>query len=932
MRKLLLLIFISMFCAHSSFAQQKTISGKVIDTFNKETLEYATVTVLRASDSVLLGFARTNSEGNFSLKIAEEKKYLVLVSCPGFADYIDAISPSSSPALPLGNIVLFTREKLLTEIMVHQKRGAMIIKGDTTEYIADSFKVDANANVEDLLKKLPGIQVDKNGQVTAQGEKVTKILVDGEEFFSDDPAVVNKNLQAKTIEKVQVFDKKSENAEFTGIDDGEKIKTINLQMKDKYKKGYFGKVALGGGNNGFFENQGMFNYFMGKKKFSVYGIAANTGRIGLSNNDNDKFGGGGNSFYDDESGFSYSYNDNEDEDWGGNYNGQGLPKAWTAGAHFSDKWNKDKHHLSFNYKFNRKNIETVNNTLTQFTLPDSVYYNDKTGNTFSTSDKHGLSALYEWKTDSLSTLKFTANASQTNRNNFNDENTDTKGSAGGLINNSTRRSTNETEIQNIKTSLIWKKRFMKKGRNLLLEADLAQSNSNNDGFLFATNTFFSEGVKDSTTNIDQKKVREIHTESISANATYTEPISKKGFLELKYKFTKNNNFSRQLSYNKNGASDYNLLDTLFSTDYDFDVNTHRAGASMRWVYDKLNFSFGSAVSNTSFLQTDNLFDTQKERNFNNFFPAASVNYKFSQQKSISLSYNGNTQQPTIEQLQPIRQNADPLNISIGNPALRQSFNNSFRFHYNSYKVLKGTYYYASAGTTFTNDAFSTNQTITGSGIRTYQTVNVSGNYNSYFYGGAGYKLQKWDIDYGFNLNITQSRNNNIVNGDKNKNDNNGYGLGGRVSYDKEKKFSISYNPSVNYNQNRSSISQITTAFWTTAQEVNVLVYLPRKFQISTDVTWNVRQRTAAFDRNNNVFQMNAFLTKKFTKKEEIALTLSVYDIFNQNRGYSQYGDGNMVTQQSYNTIRRYGMLSFVWNFTHSPKADATDETQAIEIK
>ncbi|MFA6150076.1 MAG: outer membrane beta-barrel family protein [Chitinophagaceae bacterium] len=933
MKKVLLLILLFLSTIGFSFAQQTKIIGKVVDTFNNEKLEYATITVLRASDSVLLGFARSDGEGNFSLKVKEEKKYLMLITCPGFADYIDVILPKSAE-VNLGEMALFTREKLLSEFVIRQKRGSIIIKGDTTEYIADSFKVDANANVEALLKRLPGLQVDKDGQVTAQGEKVTKILVDGEEFFSDDPAVVNKNLQAKTIDKVQVFDKKSENAEFTGIDDGERIKTINLQLKDKYKKGYFGKIAVGGGTDGFFENQGMFNLFRGKMKFSVYGIAANTGKLGLSSDDNSKFGAGMTTYSDEESGTFFSYNGTGDEeaDWGGKYNGQGLPKAWTAGAHFSDKWNKDKQHINFNYRFNRKNIEIVNNTLTQYTLPDSVYYNDQKSNTFSTSDRHGLTGLYEWTIDTLSTLKLTANAAQTNKNNSSNVNAETRGSAGGTINKSLRKTNNESENKNADVALIWKKRFKKKGRNVLLEADLKQTDNLNNGFLRAENSFFSDGIIDSTVIIDQAKKQQTKASEVGLNVTYTEPISKKGFMELKYKFSNQNNFSRQLSFNKNAANQYADLDTLFSTDYDFDVNTHRAGASFRWVYTKLNFSFGAAASNTSFLQTDNLFQTKKERNFNNFFPSAAFTYKFNKQSNLSLNYRGNTQQPRIEQLQPIRQNLDPLNISIGNPGLRQEFDNSISFRYNSYKVLKGTYYYASGGSTFTKDAISTSENIIESGIRTSQYVNVDGNYSAYIYAGAGYKMKKWNIDYGFNFYAQQGRNNNIINGLKNKNDNNNYTLGGRLSYDKEKKVSVSFNPSVSLNQNKSSISQINTSFWSTSQDVNLLVYLPLKFQINGDLSWNVRQKTAAFDRNNNVFQLNAFLAKKFTKKDEIEVRVSVYDIFNQNLGFYQYGNNNAVTQQSYNTIRRYGLLTFTWNFTGSAKEKPVEENQMFEIK
>src|ERR1044072_2895176 len=225
----LLLLILSSTC---SYAQQCIIKGKVQDTLNNNPLPFAAVTLIHASDSIMETFARSKQDGSFELHAAKGDRDLIMITYPGFADYIYIITAVDGKTKDMGNVPMVTRSHLLTEFVFQQNRGAIKVKGDTIEYVADSFKTKDNATVEDLLKKLPGLQVDKNGQVTAQGEKVQKILVDGEEFFSDDPAVVTKNLQANAIETVQVFDKKSEQAEFTGIDDGEKIKTINLELKE----------------------------------------------------------------------------------------------------------------------------------------------------------------------------------------------------------------------------------------------------------------------------------------------------------------------------------------------------------------------------------------------------------------------------------------------------------------------------------------------------------------------------------------------------------------------------------------------------------------------------------------------------------------------------------------------------------------------------
>nr|MCU0385670.1 hypothetical protein [Flavihumibacter sp.] len=278
---------------------------------------------LLSPDSVLLQHSRTDAKGNFVLKAADGKPFLLLVSYPKFADFLDVVNPVGSE-FNLGKINLIKKSVLLEEVIVSQKIGAIRMKGDTLEFRADSFAVRQGANVEELLKRLPGLQVNQKGEITAQGERVQKVLVDGEEFFSDDPAVVTQNLQADAIEKVQVFDKKSEQATFTGIDDGEKQKTINLTLKEDRKKGYFGKAKLSGGLPDYFENEAMINAFKGKRKLAAYGTMANTGKAGLSWQDNDRFGGGSNMEYNEEDGYFYSFSESDEfNTWGGQYNGEG---------------------------------------------------------------------------------------------------------------------------------------------------------------------------------------------------------------------------------------------------------------------------------------------------------------------------------------------------------------------------------------------------------------------------------------------------------------------------------------------------------------------------------------------------------------------------------------------------------------------------------
>lgn len=278
------LILLSLFFSVASFcciAQSSSITGSVEDTINRKTLPLTSISLLRAKDSVLVHSLRSDNKGEFKITRVAKGEYVIMFTYPAYADYIEKVIVNENENKSLGKIMLTLRSKILEEVLVKSKVTAIRLRGDTTEYTADSFKVREGASVEEMLRKLPGLQVDKDGKITAQGQEVKKVLVDGEEFFGNDPTMATKNLQASAINKVQVFDKKSDQAVFSGIDDGQKTKTINLTMKDDKKKGYFGKLELAGGAGDRWNNTLMLNSFRAKRKLSVYGIMSSTGKTGL---------------------------------------------------------------------------------------------------------------------------------------------------------------------------------------------------------------------------------------------------------------------------------------------------------------------------------------------------------------------------------------------------------------------------------------------------------------------------------------------------------------------------------------------------------------------------------------------------------------------------------------------------------------------------
>ncbi len=928
MRRIILLIT-SFFVFTASSNAQFIVKGVVMDTLNSLPICYSSVVLMRGADSVIETFGRTNVAGMVELKVPKEGKYLLRASSPGFIEFLDVVVVKT-PVTDLGTIPMVSKERMLKEFVFTQQIAAIKIKGDTTEYVADSFRTKENATVEDLLKKLPGIQVDKNGKITAQGEEVKKVLVDGEEFFSDDPKVVTKGLQADALNKVQVYDKKSDQAEFTGIDDGQKTKTINLELKDNKKKGYFGKADAGGGTDGYFENQAMLNAFKGKRQFSAFGIMSNTATAGLSGRDADKFGGGNiNTEINDDGSVMRWYTSDEDDiaGWGGRFQGEGLPKTWTGGLHYADKWNEDKQHFTANYRYALQNLEIAAQTITN----NPLYVQTANKNQFSRVERNTANGMFEWKLDSSTTLKISVDGAKKKLETNSQFNTSTQGTEGNVQNINNRNITSTTNSQFINASALLRKKFAKKGRSLSLDFRENYKESEADGnitSLLQYQTSHSTTGLDSSYTTNQNKNNTTKSFGFQSKVIYTEPLSKVSFIEVNYALSLNNSTAKNYSYNVVGGYASDVPDLFYSSDYKYNIFTNRGGVRYKYINkskSKVTFSIGSDIANTSYEQAEMLHtDRSLKTNYLNIFPSASLDYALKKQTSIGFNYNGNTRQPSIGEVQTLQQNIDPLNQTIGNPNLRQEFNNNFSLHFNDYKALSGRYTWISASFSNTLDAISTKQTITTQGTTTTY-VNVDGNYGGNFYMGGGFKLKKPAVYIGGSLSSSIYRTVSFINGETNISNNNNYSINPYFNFEKDDKYDFSYNPGFSYNDNKSSISKYSSNYWTFDNEFSASYQITKKIEVASTINFSVRQKTAVFTGNNNVTLWNAHVSKKFLKKNQLELRLSARDILNQNKGYNRESQGGIITQNTYNTIRRYGMLNLIWNFTHTPGAAAPKE-------
>ena len=920
MRKILLSLFVLLLLSTIGVAQKAVIKGMISDTSNQATLSNAVISLLRAKDSVLYKFTRSNPQGKFSIGPVEPGKFILLVTYPKYADYVDALTIADSVSLELGRINLTLKAKLLEEVVVKQKIAAIKMKGDTTEFTADSFRVQPNATVEDLLKQLPGMQVDKNGKITAQGETVQKVLVDGEEFFGDDPTLVTQNLRADMVDKIQVFDKKSDQAAFTGIDDGEKTKTINVKLKDNKKNGYFGKLTAGGGTDHYYDTQLMLNMFKKKEKFSVYGIISNTGKTGLNWGERDSYGQSIASSLDFDEANGYYTSDSYDDldNWSGQYNGQGYPSVKTGGVHFNNKWKGDTQSVNLNYKIMQLNVTGANTTNTQFILPDTLYYNSQQQHFTDQILRNRADATYDLQPDSSSSIKIKADAGIDHKITENHYVTEALSSDSALVNSSKRDISTSGDTKTMNSSILWRKKLHKKGRTFSVGLKENYTNTSSGGYLFSDNIFYKGGLASNPQITDQYKNYSNEKVFLDAKITYSEPLSAISSLIASYGVSVNNSSSFRNSFNKDGSGKYSEMDSLYSNDYKFNVFTQTGGLVYNLIKKKLRLNAGSSIGFTNFTQMDVRADTTSRRSFVNWFPHASLTYSFSSQKRLSIRYTGNTSQPSIQQIQPTRTNDDPLNIAIGNPGLKPQFGNNINLGFNDYKVLTDRYIYGSVGYTFTANAISGNEKIDSSGRRVSQSVNLNGNHsvNSYF--NYGFKLKKINLNIGFNLGANANQYVNIVNDLQNTTNSKNYSFGISLYKAKEKKYQFGFNSSANYTSSTSSIQKnISTKYWTYTLHPEMDVFLPLKFQVHSDCDFNFRQKTSAFDNNTNAIIWNTWIGKKFFKKDALLIKASGNDLLNQNIGFNRTVTSNFVSQNTYTTIQRFFMLSVVWNFNKS---------------
>lgn len=912
-QKFILLCIISIFFLSAS-AQKNEVSGIVKDTSTKASVKNAVVMLLTPNDSVISTFTRVKEDGSYTFKNVQPGKYIFAVTHPNFGDFVDEIEIKSSNEI-LAPVSMTPKSKLLEAVIV--KSGNPIrLKGDTTIYTADSFKVSANANVEELLKKMPGIQVDKNGQIKAMGQTVEKVLVDGEEFFGDDPGMAVKNLRADAVKEVQVFDKKSEQSEFTGIDDGKTQKTINLKLKEDKKKGYFGKIDVAGGLkkdiDDRYNDNILLSSFKGKRKVTGFLLNGNTGQDGLSWQDEQKFGGGNaDAVFDEESGNTYFYGSRGSADGEPYVDAKdGFITNVNSGLQYSNKWN-DKLNLNFAPRYNSQRYNNNEQTFTQTQIADSVLNENSNSFTGINRSNVKLKAIYDIKLDSSNTLKITANSNFYNTESNENRSSITRGGTGTFKNGTDRFLSTKSDKQAYSGNAVFKHKFKKVRRTLSVTADWNLLENEGKTFLKSDtlNRFLVE-----LPNLNQMKDFEKSTSVISSKLIYTEPLSKNYSLELGYQLSLNKGTNGQSTFDySNASAKYDTKVDTLSNRFKQNITQNIPSAKINYTYKKFKINVGSGVSFINFDLQDLSLNKIYNRTFTNFFPSARMTYAYKSNHNVTVSYNGSTRQPTIDQLQPLRNNNDQYNQYLGNPDLKPSFTNNFSINNNGYNFIKDIYFYQGLNLNLVQNSITNNRLIDKTNGKTItQPINTNGNLSINYYGGGGLKVKKIDTRFNLNGNFGYNKFADFINNQKSFSQNTNAGLSLSVSKSKDKKFDISTNYSPNYNLQKTSQNKNKISYFTHELGADATVYYKKVWSVNTNYNLNIRQKTAQIPGiTNNLW--NARLQRTF-KKDEYTFYFLVRDILNQNIGVDRNFFSNTFTETRNDRLKRYWMLGFTWNF------------------
>jgi hypothetical protein len=913
------------------------VKGKISDAKDKSPLIGAAAVLLKTNDSSIYKGSAADKNGNIFIENVSSGKYILKVSYIGYTNFFRNLEINSTP-IELGNISLAENSTTLKKFTVVDKMPLAVQKGDTSEYNAGAYKTNPDATAEDLVGKMPSI-TSQNGTVQAQGENVQQVLVDGKPFFGNDANAVLKNLPAEIIDKIQVFDQKSDQSQFTGFDDGNTLKTINIVTKTKFRYGEFGKFYAGYADDNRYQVGGNLNVFNGDRRFTILAQSNNINQQNFSTEDllgvtsssgggGGGRGGGGGNFGGGQGG------------GGGNsasnflVNQQsGIATTNAIGLNYIGKWNKNVD-VSASYFFNWSNTATNTNLLKQYVLPSDsgLNYNEKDASVKKNINNRANLRL-DYKIDSMNSILFRPKISvQQNSGNagFVGENVQQN----ILLNTTNSQNNSNLTGINLSGPLLYRHKFHKRGRTLSLSVNPGYSTNTGPAYQFSGNRYYTDTLANDTlnqkTNLTQPNV------TVVSNVMYTEPLGGGGrnLLQFNYgdNYSKTNSNLETFNYSPI-TNDYTNKDTILSSTFQTTYLAQNVGTGYRYQSKKVQLSFGASFQ-VAKLSNETQFpppDSKTNETFQSVLPNLMFRYNFPNKSNLRIFYRTSNSPPSGSQLQNVLNNNNPLQLSIGNPNLKQDYEHNVTIRYsaanadkaNAFFILfSGNYYqnYMGSSTIIANPPMTVdNNVLLQNGSQFTMPVNIDGYYSLKSFVVYSIPFTKIKSSLHFNASVNYSQTPGLINNQINYSDAPSGGLGVTLSSNVSTNvdFTVSSNSNLNYIENTLQ-KQLNSNYFTQTSSVKLNLIFLKNVVFNTVLT---HQYYAGLSQNYNqdYILWNCALGYKFLKDHKGDIRLSVFDVLNQNKNIQRTVSNTYIQDTQTNVLQRYFMLIFTYNLKVSKK-------------
>ena len=904
----------------SAFAQSGSrgrVSGKVIDADDKLPVMEATVQVLSLPDSTMVTGQSTNLDGRFSIHV-RPGNYVLRVSFIGYTSVEKKISiTNAKPNLNVGTVEMSIDAVMLDAATVVAQAPEVTAKADTLIYNTSAYRVPEGSALEELVKKLPGAEVDESGKITINGKEITKIMIDGKEFFADDPNIAMKNLPVNIIDKIQAYDKQSDMARVTGIEDGEEETVLDLTVKPGMNHGFFGNVDGAYGTEDRYSGKLLANYFRDKNQFTVIGSANNV-------NDNSFPGGGG---------FRRQEN--------------GLTAIKMAGANFATENEKFKSEGSVN--FNYKDADQISKQSSEtFVSTENSSFKNAMDHSRNKTTNLTADAFMEWRPDTMTTLIFrprirygkTDNANSQNSYTFNQDpgySTDELFSTDDLsslvpedqiVNKVMRESLKKGDDLTLTGMMIFNHRLNNEGRNITFRGRYNYTNSSSEQFSLSTTEYFQQTPEELKETLNRYIDTPTKSSEYNVRLTYSEPIFKGGFLQFSYNFqysrstTDNTTFDMPDNWTIDGDKAGGTFNSDLSKSATYNYYNHQAEITFRWIREKMRFNVGMSFqpqrSTLSYTQGEYQVDTV--RNVFNFTPTLDFRYRFSKTSQLRIRYRGRTSQPNMIDLLPITDDTDPLNVTKGNPGLKPTFTNNLRMEYNTFNTETQRGMFSFFNFQNTMNSISNRRTYNEeTGGYTTMPENINGNWNIFGIvgGNIALKNKKYTINTFTRANYQNmvsyiSNNADLYAADKNTTKRLSLGERLRGTY-RNDWWEVSLNGSLDYTHSRNSYQEqnnMDTYQFSYGASTNVR--LPWNMTISTDISQNSRRGYTDASMNRDELIWNAQIAQDFLKGNAATVSVQFYDILKNQSNISRTISAAMRQDTEYNAIYSYCMVHFIY--------------------